>query len=109
MALVDIKRFDIYLVSLDPTVGFEIKKTRPCVVVSPDVMNSLKTVIVAPMTTKGFQFPTRVPITFQQKKGMIVLDQIRAIDKCRLVTRVGSLRKPIIRKLLNILEEMFVE
>ena len=91
MALVA-SRFDVYLVSLDPTQGYEIQKTRPCVVVSPDDMNHhIGTVIVAPMTTKGSDYPTRIPLTFQRKKGQIVLDQIRTVDKTRLVKRLGKL------------------
>lgn len=105
--MVDIKRFDIYLVSLDPTKGSEIKKTRPSVVISPNEMNVLKTVLIAPMTTKGIHFPTRVPITFQGKKGQIILDQIRAIDKSRLIKKVGSLREPVGMKVLQTLQEMF--
>ena len=94
----NISRFDIWLVQLDPVKGVEIKKTRPCVVVSPDEMSPLKTVIVAPMTTKGFGFPTRIPCTFQGKKGLILLDQIRAVDKSRLVRRLGTFSKSKHRK-----------
>lgn len=84
-----ISRFDIWLVQLDPTQGHEIKKKRPCVVVSPDEMSSLKTAIVAPMTSNGFNFPTRIQCTFQGKKGLILLDQIRVVDKSRLVKKMG--------------------
>jgi len=105
--MVNPSRFDIHLVTLDPTKGSEIKKTRPCVIISPDEMNVLKTVIVAPMTTKGIRFPTRIPVTFQQKKGQIVLDQIRAIDKARLGKKLGSLRSSVSNKVLTILQEMF--
>jgi mRNA interferase MazF len=81
-----VKRFDVFLVNLDPTIGSEIKKTRPCVVVSPDEMNRhIATVIIAPMTTKGKAYPTRVVCQFQGKDGQIILDQIRTIDKTRLV------------------------
>ena len=77
-----VKRFEIYLVNLDPTIGHEIKKTRPCLIISPDEMNRhIGTLIIAPLTTKGRNYPTRIPITFQRKKGQIVLDQIRTIDK----------------------------
>jgi mRNA interferase MazF len=109
MALV-VSRFDVYLVSLDPTQGFEIQKTRPCVVVSPDEMNHhIGTVIVAPMTTKGRDYPTRTPLTFQGKKGQIVLDQIRTVDKARLVKRLGKLDASTASKALSVLQEMFVE
>ena len=109
MALV-VSRFDVYLVSLDPTQGFEIQKTRPCVVVSPDDMNHhIGTVIVAPMTTKGRDYPTRIPLTFQSKKGQIVLDQIRTVDKTRLVKRLGKLDASTAAKMLAVLQEMFTE
>ena len=77
----DVRRFEIWLVQLDPTRGSEIKKTRPCVVISPDEMSALKTAIVAPMTSKGFSYPTRIQYPFQGKKGLILLDQVRAVDK----------------------------
>lgn len=109
MALV-IHRFDVYLVSLDPTQGHEIRKTRPCVVISPDEMNRhIGTVIVAPMTTKGCDYPTRIPLTFQRKKGQIVLDQIRTVDKTRLVKRLGKLDTNTAAKTLAVLQEMFAE
>src|SRR3989304_2265429 len=109
MALVT-SRFEIYLVSLDPTQGHEIRKTRPCVVISPDEMNHhIGTVIVAPMTTKGREYPTRVPVNFQRKKGQIVLDQIRTVDKTRLVKRLGKLDKNTAVKTLAVLQEMFAE
>ena len=105
-----IKRFDIYLVSLDPTVGTEIRKTRPCVIVSPDEMNRhIATVIVAPMTTKGHQYPTRIPCQFEGKDGYIVLDQIRTVDKTRLSKRLGQLSKQTQKPVLAMLAEMFVE
>ena len=107
MALVT-SRFEIYLVSLDPTQGHEIRKTRPCVVISPDEMNHhIGTVIVAPMTTKGREYPTRVPVNFQRKKGQIVLDQIRTVDKTRLVKRLGKLDKTVSNRVLGVLQEMF--
>lgn len=109
MALV-ISRFDVYLVSLDPTQGHEIRKTRPCVIISPDEMNHhIGTVIVAPMTTKGREYPTRIPLTFQRKKGQIVLDQIRTVDKTRLVKRLGKLDISTAAKTLAVLQEMFAE
>lgn len=109
MALV-VSRFDVYLVSLDPTQGHEIRKTRPCVVISPDEMNHhIGTVIIAPMTTKGRDYPTRIPITFQHKKGQIVLDQIRTIDKTRLVKRLGKIDKSTATRVARVLQEMFAE
>ena len=104
-----VNRFDVYVVALDPTKGSEIKKTRPCVVISPDEMNVLKTVIVAPMTTKGINLPTRVPLVFQEKKGQIVLDQIRTIDKKRLSKKIGVLSISTSKKVLSVLQEMFAE
>jgi len=104
------KRFDIYLVSLDPTIGTEIRKTRPCVVVSPDEMNRhIATVIVAPMTTKGRQYPTRIPYQFEGKDGHIVLDQLRTVDKTRLVKKLGQLSKQTQKAILSTLAEMFAE
>lgn len=105
-----VERFDVYLVNLNPTVGSEIKKTRPCLVISPDEMNRwISTVIVAPMTTKGQSYPTRVPCEFQGKEGQIVLDQIRTVDKIRLVRKLGRISKSTQREVLVILAEMFAE
>lgn len=107
MALV-ISRFSIYLVSLDPTQGHEIQKTRPCVVISPDEMNrNIGTVIVAPMTSKGRDYPTRVPLIFRRKKGQIVLDQIRTVDKTRLVKQLGRVDSEAAGRTLAVLQEMF--
>ncbi len=107
MALVA-SRFDVHLVRLDPTVGREIRKIRPCLIISPDEMNRhIDTVIVAPMTTRGRAYPTRVPIRFQRKTGQIVLDQIRTVDKIRLVKRLGTINKPTADKVLATLGEMF--
>lgn len=103
----DVHRFEIWLVQLDPTQGSEIKKTRPCVVVSPDEMAALRTVIVAPMTSKGFHYPTRIRYTFQGKKGLILLDQLRAVDKSRLVQRVGLISQHSQIKIINCLQELF--
>jgi mRNA interferase MazF len=103
-----VNRFDIYLVSLDPTRGSEINKTRPCVVISPDEMNhNIKTVIIAPMTSSSKKYPTRTPMEFQGKKGQIVLDQIRTVDKDRLIKRIGRLKKNTYKKVVSILQEMF--
>ncbi len=106
----EINRFEVFLVSLDPTVGREIKKTRPCLIISPDEMNRhISTVIAAPMTTKGRKYPTRVTCSFQGKNGRIVLDQIRAIDKKRLVKKLGVINRSAQRKTLNVLQEMFAQ
>ena len=103
-----VKRFEGYLVNLDPTVGSEIKKTRPCLVISPDEMNRyINTIIVAPMTTKGNMYPTRVSCTFKGKQGLIVLDQIRTVDKTRLIKRIGKIDMPTQDKILEVLAEMF--
>jgi mRNA interferase MazF len=103
-----VKRFEVHLINLDPTVGSEIQKTRPCLVISPDEMNRfIKTVIVAPMTTKGTSYPTRVPCKFQGKRGQVVLDQIRTVDKTRLVRRLGKVDKQTQSEVLSVLSEMF--
>ena len=105
---VAVKRFDVYLVNLDPTVGSEIQKTRPCLVVSPDEMNRhIATVVVAPMTTKGQPYPSRVPCQFQGKEGQIVLDQLRTVDKARLVKRLGRIDTAAQQAVLAVLAEMF--
>jgi mRNA interferase MazF len=104
------RRFEIYLINLDPTIGSEIRKTSPCVVISPDEMNeSIQTIIVAPMTTKVRTYPTRLPCVFQGKRGQIVLDQIRTVDRERLVTRLGKLTAPQAKATLKLLQEMFAE
>ncbi len=101
-------RFEVHLVRLDPSEGHEIQETRPCVVVSPDELNRhIRTVIVAPMTTKGRPYPTRVPIRFQRKDGQIVLDQIRTIDETRLVRRLGKISATAAQRVLVVLGEMF--
>lgn len=105
-----VKRFDVFLVNLDPTIGSEIQKTRPCVVISPNEMNRyIATVIVAPMTTKGQPYPTRVASQFQGKDGQIVLDQIRTVDKNRLVKQLGQLSIDEQQAILDTLAEMFSE
>jgi len=103
----NIHRFDIWLVQLDPAQGSEIKKTRPCVVISPDEMSALKTVIVAPMTSKVFTFPTRISCTFQEKIGLILLDQMRAVDKSRLIQKLGVITKNAQIKTISCLQELF--
>lgn len=103
-----VSRFEVYLVSLDPTTGSEIQETRPCLVVSSDEMNHhIATVIIAPMTTRGRSYPTRVPCRFQDKEGQIVLDQLRTVDKKRLVRRLGSVPAPTQQAVLSVLAEMF--
>jgi len=102
-----ISRFDIWLVQLDPTKGHEIKKKRPCILISPDEMSLLKTAIVAPMTSKGFNFPTRIQCTFQGQKGLILLDQIRAVDKSRLVKKLGVISKTTQIKVCDCLQALF--
>ena len=105
-----VQRFDVYLVNLDPTVGSEIKKTRPCLVISPDEMNRwIRTAIIAPMTTKGRPYPTRVACRFQGREGLVVLDQIRTVDKSRLVQKLGRIDEATQRDVLMILAEMFAE
>ena len=103
-----VSRFEVYLVTLDPTVGTEIQKTRPCLVVSPDEMNRhIATVIIAPMTTRGRPYPTRVSVRFGGKRGQIVLDQPRTVDKSRLVKRLGRIGAAAQRDVLAVLAEMF--
>ena len=104
----EVKRFDVFLINLDPTVGHEIKKTRPCLIISPDEMNQyISTVIVAPLTTKGRNYPTRIQCTFRGKRGQIVLDQIRTIDKNRLVKKLGKVNKKVQMRVIQVLQEMF--
>jgi mRNA interferase MazF len=107
MAMV-VKRFDIYLVNLDPTVGSEIQKTRPCLVISPDEMNrNIRTVIMAPMTSGQKDYPTRVSCAFRKKRGQIVLDQIRTIDKNRLIKKLGTIDPKAQLDTISILQRLF--
>ena len=102
------RRFDVYLVTLDPAVGSEIRKTRPCVVVSPDEMNQhIRTVLVAPLTSKGTAYPTRVASRFGGRLGQVVLDQLRAVDVQRLTKRLGALSPSTRSAVLSALNEMF--
>lgn len=104
------RRGDIWLVNLDPTVGSEIKKARPCVVVSPPELNDhLRTVIVAPMTSKGFAAPFRIPVTHAGTKGLILLDQLRAVDKVRLSKKLGAVSAKTLAAALNTLQEVFAQ
>lgn len=105
-----VKRFDVYLVNLDQTLGSEIKKTRPCLIVSPDEMNAyIATVIVAPMTTQGRAYPTRIRCQFQGKEGQIVLDQLRTVDKARLVKHLGRITPVTQKAVVAALLELFAE
>ena len=105
-----VRRFDIYLVSLDPTLGSEYRKTRPCVVVSPDELNRrVATIIIAPMTTVSRSYPTRIACRFEDKDGQVVLDQLRTMDKTRLVRRLGRLTDEEQKAVLAGLAELFAE
>ena len=107
MAMV-VKRFDVYLVNLDPTVGSEIQKTRPCLIVSPDEMNrNIRTVIIAPMTSAQKDYPTRVSCSFKKKEGQIVLDQVRTIDKTRLIKKLGMIDSRTQLDVISILQRLF--
>jgi mRNA interferase MazF len=102
------RRFDVHLVNLDPTIGSEIQKTRPCLIVSPDEMNRyIRTVIVAPMSTQGRAYPTRVECTFEGKQGQVVLDQIRTVDRARLVKRLGRVSQETQEAVLSALANLF--
>jgi len=105
-----VKRFEVYQVNLDPTIGSEIQKTRACLIISPDEMNNhIATVIVAPMTTKGRDYPTRIPCMFEGKEGQVVLDQIRTVDKVRLVKKLGRISVSTQKEVLAVLMELFAE
>jgi mRNA interferase MazF len=107
---VEINQYDVWLVNLDPTIGYEIKKKRPCLIISPDEMNrNIKTVIIAPMTTKSRNYPTRVNVIFENKNGWIVLDQLRTIDKIRLIKRLGIINFDIVNTVKITLKEMLVD
>ena len=103
-------QYDVYLINLDPTIGHEIKKTRPCLVISPDEMNdNLQTVTIAPMTTKSHDCPTRVKVDFQNKTGWIVLDQIRTVDKKRLTKRLDTIDRKTVQRVKSVIKEMLVD
>lgn len=107
MAMV-VKRFDVFLVNLDPTIGSEIQKTKPCLVISPDEMNhNIRTVIIAPMTSVQKGYPTRVSCTFRKKQGQIVLDQMRTIDKARLMKKLGTIDSRVQLDVISILQRLF--
>jgi mRNA interferase MazF len=106
----ELSQYYIYLVNLDPTIGHEIKKVRPCVVISPNEMNRhLKTVLIAPMTTKSHSYPSRVGLHFEGKQAWIILDQIRAVDRMRLVKELGKLDVRHVRKVRDVIREMLVD
>jgi len=106
----DLNQYQIILVNLDPTIGSEIKKTRPCVIISPNEMNRhLRTIIIAPMTTKSRKYPTRIQVEHNRKTGWIVIDQIRTIDKQRIIRIFGELSKLEIKNLKSVLKETFVD
>ena len=106
----ELNQYQIVLVNLDPTIGSEIKKTRPCVIISPNEMNKyLRTIVISPMTTKSKKYPTRIEVKHDRKIGWIVLDQIRTIDKQRIVKSLGRLSKPEIKELKAILKETYID
>lgn len=106
----EVKRFEVYLANLAPTIGHEIKKSRRCLIISPNEMNRyISTVIVAPMTTKGRNYPTRVPCTFQGKEGQVVIDQIRTVDRTRLMKRLGKIDSQTQADVFSVLSELFSE
>ena len=105
-----INQYDVFLINLDPTIGHEIKKTRPCLVISPNEMNhTIRTVIIAPMTTKSRAYPTRIPVQFEGKTGWIVLDQIRTVDNLRLIKKLGSITKKEMIQVKAVIKEMLVD
>jgi len=102
------KRFDVYLVNLDPTIGSKIQKTRPCLVISPDEMNrNIRTVIIAPLTSAQKEYPTRVSCTFRKKHGQIVLDQVRTVDKARLIQKLGTIDSKAQLDVISVLQSLF--
>jgi len=106
----ELKQYQVVLVNLDPTIGSEMKKTRPCIIISPDEMNKyLDTIIIAPLTSSSKDYPTRVRIKHDNKNGFIVLDQIRTIDKRRMITVLGNMSEREIRKVKEVLRETFVD
>lgn len=105
-----INQYDVLLISLDPSIGHEIKKTRPCLIISPNEMNeAIQTIIIAPMTTKSHNYPTRIPIRFEKKEGWVVLDQIRTVDRKRLIKKLGKIRSQEIQQVKSAIQEMLVD
>ncbi len=106
----ELKQYDMVLVNLDPTIGSEIKKNRPCIIISPNEMNKpLRTIVIAPMTTSSKNYPTRIEIKQNGKIGWIVIDQIRTVDKQRIIKAIGRMTKPEIKEVKLVLKEMFVD
>lgn len=106
----EIKQYDVFLIALDPTIGHEIKKSRPCIILSPDEMNKyISTVIIAPMTTQSHPYPSRVPVKLKEKNGWAVLDQIRTVDKRRLVKRLGEIDHNTISSIKSTIKEMLID
>lgn len=105
-----IDQYDVFLINLDPTIGHEIKKSRPCLIISPNEMNlNIKTIIIAPMTTKSKKYPTRISINFQGTMGWIVLDQIRTVDKLKLIKKIGRIESKTIKEVRKTIKEMLVD
>ncbi len=105
-----IRQYEVYLISLDPAIGHKIKKVRPCVIISPDEMNkNISTVIIAPMTTQSCFYPTRIPLKFTGKDAWIVLDQLRTVDRKRLIKKLGAIERVIIDQVKSIIKEMLVD
>ena len=105
-----IKQYEVYLISLDPTIGHEIKKARPCVIVSPDEMNkNISAIIIAPMTTQSHLYPTRIPFKFSGKDAWIVLDQLRTVNRKRLIKKLGEIEQVIVKRIKSIIKEMLVD
>ena len=105
-----IRQYEVYLFSLDPTIGHELKKVRPCVIISPDEMNkNISTVIIAPLTTKSHFYPTRIPLKFTGKEAWIVLDQLRTVDRKRLIRKLGEIDQKTINQVKSIIKEMLVD
>jgi mRNA interferase MazF len=105
-----IRQYEVYLISLDPTIGHEIKKVRACVIISPDEMNkNISTVIIAPMTTQSRSYPTRIPLKFTGKEAWIVLDQLRTVDRKRLIEKLGKIDQKTINQVKSIIKEMLVD
>ena len=105
-----IRQYEVYLISLGPTIGHEIKKARPCIIISPDEMNkNISTIIIAPMTTQSHFYPTRIPLKFTGKEAWIVLDQLRTVDRKRLIKKLGKIEQVIINQVKSIIKEMLVD
>jgi len=105
-----IRQYEVYLISLDPTIGHEIKKVRPCVIISPDEMNkNISTIIITPMTTQSHLYPTRISLKFAGKDAWIVLDQLRTVDRKRLIKKLGKIDQKTINQVKAIIKEMLVD